>query len=259
VLSQAEVNVIAAALFRQHEHREPFQPLPDRVPTVADAHDIQDAYVQMLLDKEQTTVGGYKVALTSKQIRDWLKLHEPCAGQVLANRIHASPYTARVADFVRLSIETEVCVVLDRDMSGPCTTGDVRGNLRSVHCAYELVEDRGADLTALDAKSLTSDNSWNGGIVIGPAGPRDLDLVNRGGVLKVNGAPFREGTTAETMDGDPLDAVVWLAQHLGKRGGAIKAGQPVMTGSIMQSQFIGAGNLLEFAIDGMPPVELRLI
>lgn len=259
LFTPADVQALAADIYAQHERREIFRPIPDLIPTVSDAHDVQDAYVALLLKKFQTHIGGYKVALTSKQTRDWLKVYEPAAGQVLATRIHASPHTVTVADYVRFSVETEVCVVLDKDMSGPCTPAEVRANVRSLHCAYELVEDRGADMTKIDAKSLASDNSWNAGIVIGPAAAKDTDLINLRGSLKVNGVLTHQGTTAETMSGDPLDAVVWLVQHLGKRGKALKAGQPVMTGSIIQSQFLGAGNTLEFAMDGMPPVHLTLV
>jgi len=259
VLTPAVIETIAADIFAQHEARAPFRPIPDLVPTIDDAHDIQDAYVRLLLQKYGTTIGGYKVALTSKQTRDWLKVYEPCAGQVLTTRIHTSPHTVRLADYVRFSVETEICAVLDADMSGPCTAADVRKNLRALHCAYELVEDRAADLTKLDARSLASDNSWNAGIVIGPAASKDIDLRNRRGALKVNGVVTQQGTTAETMTGDPLEAVAWLVQHLGKRGKALRAGEPVLTGSIVQSQFIGAGNSLEFAVEDMPPVYLELI
>ncbi len=258
MLNQAEVEALAAEIFSQHERRELFRPIPDRIPTVSDAHDVQEAYVGLLLKKFATTVGGYKVALTSKQTRDWLKVYEPCAGQVLATRIHASPHTERMSDYVRFSAETEVCAILDKDMSGACTAADVRKNLRSLHCAFELVEDRGADMTRMDAKSLASDNSWNAGIVIGPPAPKDTDLTNRRGVLKINGGVTHQGTTSETMGGDPLEAVAWLIGHLGKRGKALKAGQPVLTGSIIQSQFLGAGILIEFAMDGMPPVHLKI-
>lgn len=258
MLDKDRIATLAADIFAQHERREIFRAIPDLIPTVDDAHDVQEAYVQLLLAKFSTTVGGYKVALTSKQTRDWLKVYEPCAGCVLATRIHAAPHTVKVADYVRFSVEPEVCVVLDRDMAGPCTTDDVRRNVRSLHCAYELVEDRGADLTKLDARSLASDNSWNAGLVMGPAAAADLNLRNRRGYLKVNGVQTQEGTTAETMSGDPLDAVAWLVQHLGKRGQALKAGQPVLTGSIVQSQFIAAGNTLEFTVDGMPPVTLHV-
>lgn len=258
MLTQTEIDAIAADIFAQHERRAIFKAIPDRIPTVSDAHDVQDAYVAMLLKKYNTTVAGHKIALTSKQTRDWLKVYEPAAGQVLATRIYQSPHTERASDYVRFSAEMEICVILDKDMGGPCTTEDVRKNVRSLHCAYELIEDRDADLTKLDAKSLASDNSWNAGIVIGPAAPPDLNLRDRRGRLKVNGVQTQEGTTAETMDGDPLDAVAWLATHLGKRGRAIKAGEPVITGSIVQSQFLKPGDSLEFAVDGMPPVFLTL-
>jgi 2-keto-4-pentenoate hydratase len=259
MLSPSEIEAIAADLFQQHERRAPFVPFPDRIPTNDDALDVQDALVRLLTRKLGTEVAGYKIALTSKSTRDWLKIDEPCAGQVLGSRIHQSPHTVHVRDYVRFSMETEICVVLDRDMSGPCTVEDVRKTMRSVHCAYELVEDRGADLTRLDAKSLLSDNCWNGGIVIGPAAPAGLDFTNRKGRLRINGVITNEGTTNETMGGDPLFVVAWLVGHLGKRGRALKAGQPVITGSIIQTQFPKAGDVLAFDVDDMPPVELRLV
>jgi 2-keto-4-pentenoate hydratase len=258
MLRSADIQAIASDLMDQHVRKETFVNFPDRVPTLDDANEVQDAYVSLLCQAQGTEVGGYKIALTSKSTRDWLKIDHPCAGQVLSNRIHQSPYTVRVSDYVRFSMETEICVVLDKDMSGECTVEDVRRNLRSLHCSYELVEDRGADLTKLDAKSLVSDNSWNGGIVIGPPGPIDLVLENRAGRLKVNGKVTREGTTRETMGGNPLFVVAWLAGHLGKRGKVLKAGMPVITGSIIETQFPVAGDVLIFEVDDMPPVELRV-
>jgi 2-keto-4-pentenoate hydratase len=258
MLSPSEVEAIAGDLFAQHERGDMFVPFPDRIPKLDDAHDVQDALVRLLTRKYDTEVAGYKIALTSKSTREWLKIDEPCAGQVLGNRIHQSPYTVHLSDYVRFSIETEICVVLDRDLAGECTVEDVRKCLRSVHCSYELVEDRGADLTKLDAKSLVSDNCWNGGIVMGPAAPPGLDFTNRSGRLRVNGQITKEGTTRDTMGGDPLFVVAWLAGHLGRRGRALKAGQPVITGSIIETQFPKEGDVLVFDVDGMPPVEVRL-
>jgi 2-keto-4-pentenoate hydratase len=260
MLNQAEVDAIAKDIYAQHERGDVFRPFPDRVPSGEDAVKIQDAYVAMLKKKFGTDVGGYKIALTSKQTREWLKIHEPCAGQVLANRIHKSPFDVKVSDYVRFSMETEVCVVLDKDMSGPCTIPDVQKNIRSLHCAYELVEDRAADLTKLDAKSLVSDNSWNAGIVMGPAAPNPkMDLANLKGRFKVNGVVTHQGTTAETMNGNPLFVVAWLVEHLGKRGRSLKAGQPVITGSLIATQFPVVGDELEFEVDGIPPVKMKLV
>jgi 2-keto-4-pentenoate hydratase len=259
MLSKADVDALANEIFTQHERRQTFAPIPGRLPTLEDAQAVQDAYVALLKRKHGTDVGGYKIALSSKQTRDWLKVYEPCCGQILANRIHHSPYTVQVSEFVRFSLEPEVCVILDKDISGPCTIQDVQRAMRSIHCAYELVEDRDADLTKIDACSLTADNSWNAGIVIGPPAPRDIDLNDLRGRLTVNGKLTQQGTTAETMDGNPLDAVVWIAGYLGRRGQVIKAGQPVITGSIIRSQFLVKGDVASFAMDGMPAVEVRLV
>ena len=258
MLSPSEVEAIAADLFAQHERRQNYEPFADRIPTPEDSHDVQDALVRLMCAKEKSEVAGYKIALTSKSTRDWLKINEPCAGQVLGSRIHRSPYTVHVSNYVRFSMETEICVILDRDLSGECTVEDVRNCLRSVHTSYELVEDRAADLTRLDARSLVSDNCWNGGIVIGPAAPAGLDFTNRAGRLRVNGQITKEGTTRDTMGGDPLFVVAWLAGHLGRRGRALKAGQPVITGSIIETQFPKPGDVLVFEVDGMPPCELRV-
>jgi 2-keto-4-pentenoate hydratase len=258
MLNEAEVQTIAEELFAQHERREPFVPFPNRVPTMDDACKIQDAHVALLTSRLGTTVAGYKVALTSKSTRDWLKIDEPCIGQVLGNRIHHSPYTVRLSEYVRFSMETEICCIMDTDMAGDCTVDDVRRNLRSIHTSYELVEDRAADLTRLDAHSLVSDNSWNGGIVIGPAADKTLDLENRAGRLRVNGKITKEGTTRDTMGGNPLFVMAWLIGQLGKHGKVLKAGMPVITGSIIETQFPVAGDVLVFEVDGMPPCELRV-
>jgi len=259
MLSSAEVQTIAEELFAQHERKEPFVPFPDRVPTMDDACKIQDAHVALLTRRLSTTVAGYKVALTSKSTRDWLKIDEPCIGQVLGNRIHQSPHTVHLSDYVRFSMETEICCVMDKDMAGDCTIEDVRNNLRSIHTSYELVEDRGADLTRLDAHSLVSDNSWNGGIVIGPAADKTLEMENRSGRLRINGQVTKEGNTRDTMGGSPFAVMAWLIGHLGRRGKVLKAGMPVITGSIIETQFPVAGDVLSFEVDGMPPCELRVV
>ncbi len=103
-----------------------------------------------------------------------------------------------------------------------------------------------------------SDNSWNGGIVIGPAAGKTLELENRAGRLRVNGQITKEGNTRDTMGGSPLAVMAWLIGHLGRRGKVLKAGMPVITGSIVETQFPVAGDVLLFEVDGMPPCELRV-
>ncbi len=218
-----QVEDIAHALFEQHERRERFAPISDQLASQDEAYKVQEAYVPLLFEKNGSDIGGYKIALSSKQTQEWLKIDHPCSGQILASRVHKSPYTVHVADWVNLGIETEVCVILDRDLSAQCSLDEIQSSLRSVHCAYEIVEDRGADLTNLDAKSLTADNAWNEGIVIGPGTDPGIDLSKRAGRLRVNGQVTHEGTTQETIGENPLYAVKWLCRKSGGTGKADKS------------------------------------
>jgi len=129
MLSSAEIQAIAGDLMGQHERREQFIAFPERVPTMDDAVKVQDTYVSLLTEKFKTNVAGYKIALTSKSTRDWLKIDEPCIGQVLGNRIHQSPHTLSVSDYVRFSMETEICVILDRDLKDECSIEAVQAHV----------------------------------------------------------------------------------------------------------------------------------
>ena len=249
---------IARELFDQHERRERFASIPDQLASQDEAYAVQEAYVPLLFEKNGSEIGGYKIALSSKQTQEWLKIDHPCSGQILASRVHQSPHSVRVSDWVNLGIETEVCVILNKDLPAQCSLDEIQSSLRSVHCAYEIVEDRGADLTNLDAKSLTADNAWNEGIVIGPGTDPGIDLSKRAGRLRVNGHVTHEGTTRETIGENPLYAVKWLAENLGERGKQIKAGHAIITGSIIPTQFPKGGEKMVFDVDGIPPVELKV-
>src|SRR5439155_1102120 len=86
--------------------------------------------------------------------------------------------------------------------------------LRSAPClqAFELVEDGDADYKPLDAFTLIAQNTWNGGVVLGPAVAqwRRVDLEHAVTRCWVNDQPAGQGKTGDAM-GHPLEAVAWLA------------------------------------------------
>lgn len=60
---------------------------------------------------------------------------------------------------------------------------------------------------------------------------QDLDLAREEVVYEHNGEIVGTYTAAEVMD-NPLNALAWLANHLGTRGLALKPGDVVMSGAI---------------------------
>jgi 2-keto-4-pentenoate hydratase len=255
---------LALILAARHAGRETFTSIFDdgESPDVAFAYEIQDRYVATLR-ASGAKPAGYKIGLTTKRMQQICGVDEPISGVVLDPRILCSPATARAADYVRLGVESEMAV---RIAPGVAERGARLEDLPlaelidQVCAGFELVEDSGADYKRLSAASIVADNSWNAGLVFGAASPVSdfVHLRGRRGVLRLNGEPVNEGSSDEVL-GDPLNAVHWLASHLKQRGGALAPGQWVSTGAIVPTRFAAVGDAYRFEIDGLAPVELRIV
>jgi 2-oxo-3-hexenedioate decarboxylase/2-keto-4-pentenoate hydratase len=125
--------------------------------------------------------------------------------------------------------------------------------------AFELVEDGDADYKTLDAFTLVAQNAWNGGVVLGSpvTGWRDLDLETAVTRCWINGEPGGQGKTGDAL-GHPFEAVAWLANLLNGRGGMIRRGMIVMTGSSITTKFPAPADRVRFAIDGLGEVSLEV-
>jgi 2-keto-4-pentenoate hydratase len=255
----------ALRLFEAHERRERFAPLaPDLAPrSIEEAHAIQDAFVAQRAQK-LGGIAGYKVALTSEQMRRFVGVDEPQAGMMLESTLHRSPARVRAADYLRLIVEFEIAVQIAEDLPAadkPFSRERVARAVGAVMPALELVDDRNADYKELAKHplELIADNCWNEGAVLG-APVRDwkaIDLAAVRGVVTTNGSKVGEGRGGDAM-GHPLDAVVWLADHLASIGRGLLRGDVVITGSIVTSKTVTAGDLVRFDVEELGAVELQV-
>jgi 2-keto-4-pentenoate hydratase len=86
---------------------------------------------------------------------------------------------------------------------------------------------------------------------------KDIDLAQVRGIASINGAVVGEGRGAAAM-GHPFDAVAWIADHLASLGRALLRGEVVITGSLITSKAVKAGDRVKFALEGLGEVELRV-
>ena len=230
----------AEALLAAHKANLRFKTLsaPEAPATISDAYDIQEKYVGLLRGEHGGTV-GYKVGLTSAAMQAFCGIDHPIAGVVLASRVHRSGATVRRADFGRLGLELEIAVRIKSDVpvtSTPCTAELIAPHIDGVCAAIEIVDDRSADYANLDVRSLVADNSWNGGIVLSEFANVWHDLEGVLGRATKDRVAIGEGHGRDIL-GHPFNSVAWLATQLASRGEGLKAGQVVMTGSVMKTVF----------------------
>ncbi|MBV9190950.1 MAG: fumarylacetoacetate hydrolase family protein [Betaproteobacteria bacterium] len=256
----------AKHLLEAHERREPFAPLPPALAprTAEDAYAIQDSFVALRAER-LGAIGGYKIALSSKEMQRFVGVNEPQAGVMLESTLHQTPARVRAADYVHLIIEFEIAFRMAADLpvaDAPYTRASLTPFIEAVMPAIEIADDRHADYSKLAKHplELIADNAWNEGAVLGAPIERwrDVDLGAVRGVATINGKVVGEGVGAAAM-GHPLDSLAWVANHLAAHHRGLVFRDVVITGSIITTKTVQPGELVKFEIDRLGGVELRVV
>ena len=183
----------AAWLARRHLQRRRSRPFPASLAPrdLADAYAVQDAFVT-LKARACGPVTGYKIALTTPQMRAMVGLHESIGGCLHARQVVGPPAAVRAADYGRLLVEFEIGFRMAADLpgrAGPIGLGQVADAVGAAMPALELADDLGADYGTLGSRGLelAADNAWNEGAVLGAPAPdwRSIDLAALRGVAYV--------------------------------------------------------------------------
>ena len=263
MLTPDAIAAAARASFEMHRTRARFRPFDAalRAAPLDDAYRVQDALHRLLAEAGRGEIAGWKIALTSRAMQQMTGVDQPAAGAIFSKVVHASPARVEVAAYHHLGVEFEVAVRLSDALpasGGPWTRASVAGKVAACLPAFELVEDGDADYKTLDAFTLIAQNTWNGGVVLGPAVTewRRVDLEHAVTRCWVNDQLGGQGKTGDAM-GHPFEAVAWLANLLNSRGRRLEPGMIVMTGSSITTKFPAPGDRVRFVIDGLGEVALE--
>ena len=239
-----------------HRRLEAFPP-SCRPESFEDGYAIQEAFVEAW----SVPVAGYKIGCTSRETQKLLGAPGPFPGRVFAPVRLASPAKVAAKAFHKLGIEPEFAFTLAHDLprrAAPYAREEVAAAVAALHGAIELVDMRWTDWFKVGVASIVADNGANGGLVLGPAVTdwRKIDLPGAKAVLRFDGKAVAEGTGAAVL-GNPLDALVWLANDLSKRGYGLKAGEAVTTGTVASVYFAEPGMTVTADFGPIGTVEVR--
>ncbi len=223
-----------------------------------DAYNTQYHFLCQMQPAE--TVAGHKVALTTKAARDHLGVHEPCYGHILSPCVYANDTEVPIGNLAAPHIEAEVAFVLGDDLRGPGVTPvDVMRATRGIMPALELV-DLKVQGDGLQATDVIIHNALHGGIVAGSRlfGLESLDLQYEGVTVEYNGQLHGSGTGAEVM-GNPINPIVWLANKLAEFGDYLRAGETIISGSMVTPVEVKPGDYVKATYTRMGSVGARFV
>jgi 2-keto-4-pentenoate hydratase len=246
------VDAVADKLAAADEAATPVSPgaLPS-VDTLADGYRVQRRLIERLGDRRGDPV-GYKIGFTNERVRDDLGVAEPGYGRLLADGVDDSPATVPAAEFVGLRVEPEIAFRLGSDLPADASTVTAQEAVSAVVPAVELVDSR-TDWR-FGAPLAVADNCLDAGIVVGDeAAPNDRTPAQESVTLRVDGGTVATGDGSEVL-GDPLAALVWLADAVG----GLPAGTLVSTGSLTEPVAVESGETVTAVFASLGAVELRV-
>lgn len=241
-LSRDQIACAAGALFQAEQTGRQIGLLTLQHPGM----DMADAYAIQadLVARKQTAGGsiiGWKIGLTSKAMRDALKIDIPDSGVLFDDMVFETGTAVPGGRFIEPRIEAEIAFVAKAPLRGPgVTRGDVIAATDYVAPALEILDTRirradpetGALRRIFDT---IADNAANAGIVLGDARhkPGAVDMRWAGAIVSRDGEVEETGLGAGVLN-DPAKGVVWLANRLADYGQGIEAGQVVLSGSFIR-------------------------
>lgn len=261
-MNEERIARIAEHMYAANAARAPFEWLSgDLQPaSLTEAYAAQSALHDLWRERDGRQLIGWKIAVTSKAMQELCGIEQPCVGAMFDVMALKSPARVKRSEFMRLGLEFELATRIGADMSsGPYTATSAKAATAAVAPCFELIEDRAADYAGFDARALVADNTWNGGVVMGPEidGWREVDWTRAPVTLEYNGETER-AHTGEAM-GDPFNSLAAVANNLLERGLHLRKGDIVITGSTIKTRFASMGDVARYTIDGLGAASLEIV
>ncbi len=241
-------------LYRALRDRRAVAPLTERDPdlTIDEAYQIS---LGLLARREAAgeRVIGKKIGVTSRAVQEMLNVGQPDFGFLTDSMRCAPGQPIPISrELIAPRAEGEIAFVLKADLQGPGVTNvDVLRATAGVAVSFEIVDSRVRDWK-IKIQDTVADNASCGLFMISDhlVDPRAVDLVTCGMVVWKNGELVATGAGAAAL-GSPVNCVTWLANTLGAYGVGLKAGDVILSGSLVPLIPIVPGDRMELAVGGL--------
>lgn len=253
-VSEAVLDACSAELYAALRERRTIPPLSEREPGLS----LEDAYrISLGLLRRREADGervvGKKIGLTSRAVQEMLKVDQPDFGYLLDSMACQPGTPVPISQrLIQPRAEGEIAFVLKHELRGPGVTGpDVLEATAGLKACFEIVDSRIRDWR-IGLQDTVADNASSGLFMVAEemVDARSVDLVTCGMVLWKNGHVAGTGAGAAAL-GSPVNCVAWLANTLGRFGVPLRAGEVILSGSLVPLVPVAPGDRIELAIGGI--------
>ncbi|MEY8199172.1 MAG: 2-oxopent-4-enoate hydratase, partial [Colwellia sp.] len=238
------------------------QPFTERFDdfTIDDAYHVSLRMVERRVQSGERIIGK-KIGVTSKAVQNMLNVYQPDFGYLTDSMAYSEGEEMPISKLLmQPKAEGEIAFILKKDLMGPgVTNADVLAATDCVIPCFEVVDSR-IENWEIKIQDTVADNASCGLFMLGDRAisPRKIDLTTCGMVVEKNGSIISTGAGAAAL-GSPVNCVTWLANTLGQFGIPLKAGEVILSGSLVPLEPVKAGDHMSVSIGGMGSASVRFV
>ncbi len=262
-LTTEQRQALGEELYQALKTETTLAPLTDRYPdiTIEDAYHISQAMLNARIADRGVKVVGKKIGVTSAAVQEMLGVFQPDFGFLTSEMtVENNSEVSIKGNMIQPRAEAEIAFLLKEDLQGPgVTEEDVLNATESIMPCFEIVDSRIKDWK-IKIQDTIADNASCGVYAIGNehTDPRGLDLPNLTVNVFKNGKQISSGK-GSAVQGNPLTAVAWLANTLGEFGIPFKAGEVILSGSLVPLEPVVAGDEMHMELEGLGTCTVKFI
>ena len=199
------------------------------------------------------TPSGWKVGLTSAEAQRRFSSEGPCYGRLFSDMASPAESVIEWGRFARPLIEAEIAFLLAKDLNAGDRPSDA---IEATIPAIEIVDSRYPQGPA-GLGELVADNVSGAGFVLGDPAPfaSSFDFIGCRAEVARNGESERSGHGSDCL-GSPLLSLAWLAEELARHGRRLRAGEVVLTGSLIAPLAAQPGDDIRIVFEGLGTVAI---
>lgn len=247
----------ADQLYQAEQTQQAIAPIRDQLDassTLDTAYAIQNINTERALSQGRRLVGR-KIGLTSIAVQKQLGVDSPDFGMLFADMAYGDGEQIPTGQLIQPKVEAEIALVLKSDLvQKKHTIEDIIAATDYAVAAIEIVDSR-IENWKISLLDTVADNASSAAFVLGQNKVQltDIDLVNCLMQMTCSGEVVAQGVGKACLD-NPLNAAVWLADEMVRRGRPLQAGDIVLTGALGPMVAVQAGEAYQVEIEGLGSV-----
>ncbi|MAZ87133.1 MAG: 2-oxopent-4-enoate hydratase [Cellvibrionaceae bacterium] len=252
-LSDQQRQTLGKKLYQALRSSQSIPPLTDRFENIdiEDAYRISEQMLKLRQENDGERVVGKKIGVTSAAVQEMLGVFQPDFGFLTDAMTLKNGGQAKIdGQLIAPKAEAEIAFLLSSDLQGPgVTEADVLAATDCIMPCFEIVDSR-IDDWKIKIQDTVADNASCGVYVCGEEkiDPNSVDLPELAVKVYKNSELISSGK-GSAVQGNPLTAVAWLANTLGEFGIPFRAGEVILSGSLVPLEAVIAGDKMHMELE----------